>query len=75
MRSQPRTSQPSWAQTNKNNLSGNRSRVGPLSQGIMAGRAKQDETHKSGSSLKNHGLDLKNLNTSPRLSSILGSKL
>ena len=41
----------------------------------MDGRAKQDEIHESGGSLKNRGLELKNLNTSPRLSSILGSKL
>ena len=41
----------------------------------MDGRAKQDGIHESGSSLKNHGLELKNLNTSPRLSSILGYKL
>ena len=75
MRSQPRTSQSFWTQPNKSNLSGNRSCVGPLSQRIMDGRAKQDGIHESGSSLKNHGLELKNLNTSPRLSSILGYKL
>lgn len=49
---------------------GKRSRVGPESR-ITVGRAKWDGTPQIGELIKNHGLELKNLSTSPRLTPML----